>query len=71
MTRNLKTVSQFAAATAFTEPQLRWWIFGAEQNGMDKAGAVVRIGRRVYLDEEGFDRWIANQNAGQPGMGAV
>ena len=62
MSRDLKTVSQFAAATAFTEPQLRWWIFQAESNGMASAGAIVRLGRRVYIDADGFDRWIAAQN---------
>ena len=62
MTRNLQTVSQFATTSPFTEPQLRWWIFGAEQNGMKEAGSIVRIGRRVYLDTDGFERWIAAQN---------
>ena len=64
MARNLKSVSQFAASSAFTEPQIRWWLHMAEHNGMKAAGAVVRVGRRVYLDEDGFDRWIADQNPG-------
>lgn len=62
MARNLKTVSQFAAESAFTEPQLRWWIFHSSENGMAAAGAVVRVGRRVYLDADGFDRWLVAQN---------
>ena len=62
MARNLKTVSQFAASSAFTEPQLRWWIFHSADNGMAAAGAVVRVGRRVYLDLDGFDRWLVAQN---------
>lgn len=62
MARNLKTVSQFAGQTPFTEAQLRWWIFHADSNGLAEAGAVVRIGRRVYLDTDGFDRWITRQN---------
>lgn len=65
MARNLKTVSQFAAESAFTEPQLRFWIFQAEQNGMAAAGAVVRVGpRRVYIDVDGFDAWLQAQNPG-------
>ena len=63
MARNLQTVSQFAGQTPFTEAQLRWWIFHAESNGLAEAQAVVRIGRRVYLDTDGFDRWVAQQNA--------
>lgn len=66
MTRRLRTVSQFASEQPFTEPQLRWWIFQAENNGMAGAGAIVRVGRRVYIDADGFDRWIAAQNPERP-----
>jgi hypothetical protein len=31
---------------------------------MAEAGAVVRVGRRVFLDVDGFDRWITAQNPG-------
>lgn len=62
MQRNLKTVAAFAADTPFTESQVRWWIFNADNNGLGDAGAVVRIGRRVYLDADAFDRWIDAQN---------
>lgn len=62
MTRTLNTISQFAALSAFTEPQLRWWIFHAGQNGLDEAGAIVRVGRRVYIDVDGFDAWLQAQN---------
>ena len=67
MARTLRTVSQFASAQPFTEPQLRWWIFQAEQNGIATSGAIVRLGRRVYIDADGFDRWIAAQNPARPG----
>ena len=62
VTRRLRSVSQFASEQPFTEPQLRWWIFQAESNGMATAGAIIRLGRRVYIDADGFDRWIAAQN---------
>jgi hypothetical protein len=62
MTRNLQTVAAFAAAGPFTQSQLRWWIFSAAENGLDKSGAIVRIGRRVYLDADAFERWIDSQN---------
>ena len=61
MARQLKTVSQFAAESPWTEAQLRWFIFNAGANGMNEAGAVVRVGRRVFLDVEGVDRWIEAQ----------
>lgn len=63
MQRNLQSVAQFATSGPFTEAQLRWWIFNESNNGMRDAGAVVRIGRRVYIDTQGFDRWINAQNA--------
>lgn len=63
MTRNLKSVADFAEASPFSESQVRWWIFQANQNGLNKAGAVVRIGRRVYIDPAAFDRWIDSQQS--------
>lgn len=62
MTRNLKTVRDFADQGPFTESQIRWWIFGAANNGLQKAGAIVRIGRRIYVDTDGFYDWIDIQN---------
>lgn len=66
MIRDLHTVAQFASKTSFTEPQLRWWIFNAATNGLDKYQAVVRVGgRRVYIDPAAFERWIDSQNSGR------
>lgn len=63
MASNRKTVAEFAATSPFTEAQLRWWIFNRATNGLDSAGAIVRIGgRRIYIDVDGFERWVASQN---------
>ncbi len=62
MSRNLQSVAQFAARGPFTQNQLCWWIFQAEQNGLDRCGAIVRVQRRVYIDVDSFDRWIDSQN---------
>lgn len=59
MNRNLKSVTQFAADSPFTEAQLRWWIFNASTNGLQSA--VVRIGRRVYIDVDAFAAWVDAQ----------
>ena len=64
MKRNLRTVAQFANNTPFTEGQIRWWIFQADNNGMAEADVVVRVGRRVYLDSDAFEQWVARQNRG-------
>lgn len=61
MSRNLKSVSAFAEGTPFSESQLRWWIFQAGSNGLAKQQAIVRIGRRVYIDTDRFDAWIDSQ----------
>jgi hypothetical protein len=62
MQRNLKTVPNFAAASPFTEGQIRWFVFNARNNGLAAADAVVRVGRRVYIDVDKFESWINSQN---------
>jgi hypothetical protein len=55
--RNLRTVRQIAQeCPAITVGQLRWWIFNAHTNGIDMA--LVRVGARVYVDIEAFNRWL-------------
>ena len=71
MKRNLQTVAAVAAAGPFTQNQLRWWIFCEGQNGLADSGAVVRVGRRVYLDVDAFDRWIDTQNRQRATAGAI
>ena len=69
--RDLLTVGQFAERwQAWTEPALRNLLLNAkdrlnsrgeriEGNGLEEAGAVVRVGRRVLIDERAFFRWLA------------
>ena len=64
MVSNLQPVAEFAKSSPFTEHQLRWYIFNARDNGLHKQRAVVRIGRRVYIDTAAFERWIDSQQAG-------
>lgn len=64
MTRNLRTVSQFAESSPFSEASVRWMIHKARDNGLAAAGAIVRVGRRVYIDAERFDAWLVQQNPG-------
>jgi len=67
------TVAQFSARNpAFSEPALRNLIFkaGARQssrgevpgNGLVEAGAILRIGRKVLIDEGRFFDWVQQQN---------
>lgn len=59
--RDLARVNAIAKESAgqITPGQLRWWIFGAEQNGL--APAVIRIGRSVYLSRARFNEWLASR----------
>lgn len=58
----LLTVDQFTQKhRAFKAGGLRWLIFNEKQNGLAVSGAVVRIGRRVLLDEAKFFAWIERQ----------
>lgn len=70
--RVLLTVPQFSARNpAFSEPALRNLIFKADSrkstrgtipgNGLLEAGAVIRIGSKVVIDEDRFFGWIDQQ----------
>ena len=67
--RPVFTVRQFAERNpAFTEAALRNLIFKADTrhstrgeipgNGLLEAGAIVRIGRKVLIDEAAFFAWV-------------
>lgn len=62
MRRNLQAVTSLVAKGPFSEGQLRWWIFTSASNGLDAVNAVIRVGRRVYIDLDRFDEWIEQQN---------
>lgn len=47
-----------------TEGQLRWWIFKAETNGLKSA--IVKIGKRVYIDGNAFNMWLESHRQGPP-----
>jgi hypothetical protein len=60
----LYTIRQFAQAQpAMSEASLRWQIFNAQQNGLDKAGAIRRVGRRVYIVGERYLSWLDGQGS--------
>lgn len=68
-----KTVEQFSNDNpAFTPSALRNLIFKADErhssngiiqgNGLKEAGALIRIGRKVLIDENRFYAWVQSQN---------
>jgi len=62
MTRTIRTVAQFCDENpAFSQNSVRWLIFNARANGLGEAGAIVRLGRRVYVDVDAFFGWLESQ----------
>ena len=71
--RALFTVAQFVHRnTAFSQAAIRNLIFKAEErdgangtipgNGLLEAGAILRVGRKVLVDEERFFEWVDLKN---------
>ena len=59
------TVKQFVAKhPAFNVGGIRNLIFLEHKNGLVKSGAIVRIGRKVLIDETKFFSWVELQNGG-------
>ena len=59
------TVQQFIEKhLAFTNGGMRSLIFNEYTNGLSKAGAVVRIGRKVLINQQRFFEWLESQNNG-------
>jgi len=59
------TVNQFTEKhPAFTTGGLRALIFNEKSNGLAKSAAIVRIGRKVLIDETKFFGWVESQNGG-------
>ncbi|MEP2759024.1 MAG: hypothetical protein ABJP66_08165 [Hyphomicrobiales bacterium] len=76
MSRSLLTVAQFAKKhPAFSQGGLRWLIFNAkprassigqiDANGLDIA--IVRVGRRVLIDEDLFFDWVGSDQDSEGG----
>ena len=58
-----KTVNQFIEDhPAFTTGGIRSLIFNEHSNGLAQSGAIVRIGRKVLIDEAKFFEWVQAQN---------
>ena len=57
------TVQQFCDIhKAFKIGGVRSIIFNEHKNGLAESGAIVRIGRKVLVDQNKFFDWIQSQN---------
>jgi hypothetical protein len=48
---------------ALTLGGIRWLLFHREANGLERSGAVIRRGRRIYFDEARFLSWFTSQRS--------
>ena len=59
------TIKQFAEEfPAISVGSIRWDIFNAKANGLEKSGAIIRrgrTGRRILLDRDRYLSWIAGR----------
>jgi len=62
-TQLYSTVKQFAERhPAFSVASLRALIFDGNTNGLNESGAVVRINRKVLINEGRFFDWVEIKN---------
>ena len=59
----LFTVKQLCAKhQALAVGGVRFQIFNEKTNGLAESGAIVRIGRKVTIDEEKYFQWLVSLN---------
>ena len=62
-TPTFSTVKQFCVRhPAFTEGGMRHIIFNEKTNGLAQSGAIVRIGRKITINEGKFFEHLEKQN---------
>lgn len=62
--RLYSTVQQFSEKHhAFTVASLRALIFNANTNGLNESTAIVRIGRKVIINEDKFFDWLESKHS--------
>ncbi len=60
------TVKQFCQRhQAFSEGGIRHNIFYEKANGLAESGAIIRIGRKILINESKFFTWVESQNKGE------
>jgi hypothetical protein len=61
--KNLSTVNQFVEKHPWlTKGGIRSYIFLQDTNGLAASGAIIRIGRKILIEEDKFFKWIETQN---------
>ena len=56
------TVQQYVATHPYySMSSFRWILFGRHTNGLAKAGAVIKIGKKILIDSEMVEKWEDSQ----------
>lgn len=59
----LLTIKQTVEKYPFlTLPGLQWHVYNRNKNGLSKA--IIKMGKRVYIDDEAFPAWIESKREG-------
>lgn len=60
--QELHTIEQLCdRERAFRIGGVRWMVFNRDSNGLEKSGALIRVGRRVLIDRPKFLAWLMAQ----------
>ena len=60
---DLHSVNNFVKKhQSFTVGGLRNWIANDYRNGLKESGAILRVGRKVLINDEKFFAWIESLN---------
>jgi len=55
----IMTIEQLAETTpAFSSKTLRQFLKSRKTNGLSSSGAVIHVGKRLWLDQEKFMSWL-------------
>lgn len=61
--KHLKSIKLFTEDNpSFTQGGMRSLIFNEQTNGLKDSGAILRVGRKILIDEPKFYNWIKAQN---------
>ena len=63
---SLFTINGFCEKHSFLTPSaLRNKIFYSAQNGMNDFKVTIKLGKRVYINENNFFSWLNSMNGGE------
>ncbi len=67
MQPNLETVRTLSQKhpNVITDGGLRWEIFNEDKNGLKEAGAIIRRGRKIYIDVDRYFSWLYGDSKSQ------